>query len=218
MIVQNAGYSSEEEWITVQPIATHFRKATVMNPFQVPTRDDVSPANQALFDQLRKGLGFVPNLYATFALSDTALGTYLALQNAKRSLSAREAEVVNLVVSQVNECEYCLAAHTALGKMRGFDDAQILEIRGGRATFDPRLDALAVLVRDIAITRGHPEPALVEAALAAGFTRANLVDVVVLVGDKTISNYLHGMTKVPVDFPAAPPLRTQVAQREEERA
>lgn len=189
-----------------------------MPRFQVPTRDDVAPANQSLFDQIRKRLGFVPNLYATFALSDTALDNYLALQNAKTSLSPREAEVVSLVVSQVNDCAYCLAAHTALGKMRGFDDTQILEIRGGRATFDARLDALARLVREIALTRGHPAAERVDAALAAGFTRANLVDAVVLVGDKTISNYLHGMTQVPVDFPAAPPLQRQVDSREEQGA
>ncbi len=177
-----------------------------MQHFEIPARDDVSPANQTLFDQLKKGIGFVPNLYATFALSDTALGNYLTLQNARTSLSAREAEVVNLVVSQVNECAYCLAAHTALGKKRGFSDAQILEIRAGRAPFDIRLDALARLVRDVAISRGHPQAAKVEAALAAGYTTGNLVDVMVLIGDKTISNYLHGTTQIPVDFPAAPAL------------
>lgn len=177
-----------------------------MTALNVPNRDAVTPANQALFDQLKKGLGFVPNLYATFAHSETALATYLTLQNSKTSLTAKEAEVVNLVVSQVNHCAYCLAAHTALGIMKGFTDAQILDIRRGQAPFDSKLDALAALVKSIAISRGHPEPALVEAAFAAGYTPANLVDVIVLVGDKTISNYLHGTTQVPVDFPAAPEL------------
>jgi AhpD family alkylhydroperoxidase len=180
-----------------------------MQRFQVPTPQDVSPANQAIFEELKKAFGVVPNLFATFAISETALGTYLALQSAKTSLSPKEAEVVNLVVSQVNECAYCLAAHTALGKMRGFTDAQILEIRGGRASFDDRFDALAKLVRDIALNRGHPEAANVEAAFEAGYTSANLVDVMVLIGDKTISNYLHGLTQVPIDFPAAPALGLQ---------
>src|SRR5262249_56821154 len=120
-----------------------------MTAFSVPTRDDVTPDNQAIFDNLKKALGFVPNLYATFAHSPTALGTYLALQNAKSSLKPREREVINLVVSQVNDCEYCLAAHTALGKMLGFTEAQILEIRRGRASFDPKLDGLARFVREV---------------------------------------------------------------------
>ena len=75
-----------------------------MTTFSVPTRDDVTPDNQAIFDNLKKALGFVPNLYATFAYSPTALGTYLALQNAKSSLKPKEREVINLVVSQVNDC------------------------------------------------------------------------------------------------------------------
>ena len=115
-------------------------------------------------------------------------------------------EVINLVVSQVNDCGYCLAAHTALGKMVGFKPNQILEIRRGSASFDPRLDALAKLVRNITLERGHPDPSVVQAFLAAGWIEGNLVDALVVVGDKMISNFLHGATQVPVDFPEAPPL------------
>ena len=174
-----------------------------MTTFSVPTRDDVTPDNQAIFDDLKKALGFVPNLYATFAYSPTALGTYLALQNAKSSLKPKEREVINLVVSQVNDCEYCLAAHTALGKMLGFTDAQILEIRRGRASFDPKLDGLVRFVREVAEKRGHVSATTTDAFLAAGWSQANLVDAIMVVGDKSISNYLHGTTKIPVDFPAA---------------
>jgi uncharacterized peroxidase-related enzyme len=174
-----------------------------MTAFSVPTRDDVTPDNQAIFDNLKKALGFVPNLYATFAHSPTALGTYLALQNAKSSLKPKEREVINLVVSQVNDCEYCLAAHTALGKMVGFTEAQILEIRRGRASFDPKLDGLARFVREVTEKRGHVSAAATDTFLAAGWSQANLVDAIMVVGDKSISNYLHGTTKIPVDFPAA---------------
>lgn len=182
-----------------------------MTAFTVPTRDDVSAANQGLFDALKGQLGFVPNLYATLASSENALGTYLTLQSAKSSINAKAREVVNLVVSQVNECAYCLAAHTALGKMNGFSDAQILEIRTGRARFDAKLDALARATRSITVNRGHADTALVEAFFAAGWTKENLVDVIVTIGDKIITNYLHGTTKVPVDFPAAPALTAQAA-------
>jgi AhpD family alkylhydroperoxidase len=174
-----------------------------MSRFNVPTRNDVSPANQVLFDSLEKGLGKVPNLYAALAYSEHALGNYLAFQNAKSSVTGKAREVVNLVVSEVNRCEYCLAAHTVIGKMNGFTDAQVLEIRGGTASFDSKLDALARLVKSIATQRGHADPALVDTFLAAGWTKENLVDVIVIIGDKTVTNYLHGVTGVPVDFPAA---------------
>jgi AhpD family alkylhydroperoxidase len=175
-----------------------------MTPINVPTRDEVSAANQALFDSLHKGLGMVPNLFATLAHSTHALASYLALQNAKSSIVGKAREVVNLVVSQVNDCEYCLAAHTAIGKMVGFTDAQIIEIRRGGASFDARLDALAKLVKNIASERGHADPARVQAFFDAGWTRENLVDAIVVIGDKTVTNYLHGTTRVPVDFPPAP--------------
>lgn len=177
-----------------------------MKTFTVPAKATVSSANQDLFDKLTKGLGKVPNLYATMAYSENALGTYLALQNAKSSLKAKEKEVVNLVVSQVNECDYCLAAHTYIGKLNGFTDEQILEIRSGAASFDSKLDALAGLVKSMVERRGKADAALVDNFFAAGYTNENLVDVIVLAGDKTITNYLHGITRVPVDFPAAPAL------------
>ncbi|WP_208023828.1 carboxymuconolactone decarboxylase family protein [Duganella aquatilis] len=148
----------------------------------------------------------VPNLYATLAYSETALGNYLTLQNGKSSLNAKEREVINLVVSQVNQCEYCLAAHTALGGMVGFTPEQIIEIRKGGAAFDARLDALAKLARSATLNRGHAEPALLAAFLAAGYSKVQLVDTVMVIGDKIITNYLHALTQVPVDFPPAPAL------------
>ncbi len=172
----------------------------------IPTRDEVSDHNKAIFDQLEKGLGFVPNLYASYAHNETALGDYLTLQNRKSTLKAKEREVINLVVSQVNECQYCLAAHTTLGKMNGFSDDQILELRGGKASFDTKLNALAEFVKDITINRGKPTSDGITNFFEAGYTKANLVDVIIVIGDKMISNFIHGATNVPIDFPLAPEL------------
>jgi AhpD family alkylhydroperoxidase len=177
-----------------------------MTMITVPARDAVSPANQAIFDQLKTKLGMVPNLYATLAHSEHALASYLAFQNARSSITGKAREVVNLVVSQVNACDYCLAAHTVIGGMVGFSADEILDIRKGRASFDAKLDALARLTKNIVETRGHADQALVDAFLAAGWTTENLVDAIVVIGDKTVTNYLHATTRVPVDFPAAPAL------------
>lgn len=182
-----------------------------MNTFHVPQRNEVSENNKVLFDQLEKGVGFVPNLYATYAHSKNALGNYLNLSNAKTSLNAKQKEVVNLAVSQVNNCTYCLAAHTAIGKLNGFNDAQILELRTGRASFDPKLDALAALAKNITENRGVTDKRVLTAFFAAGYTKEQLVDTIVLVGDKTISNYLHRTTDIPVDFPLAPALENTTA-------
>ena len=180
-----------------------------MSKFNVPTREEVSANNQAIFDNLEQALGFVPNLYATYAHSENALQNYLNLANAETSLKAKEKEVVNLAVSEVNNCVYCLSAHTAIGQMNGFTEAQILELRAGTASFDAKLDALARLARNLTITRGAADDSVVENFFNQGWTKENLIDTIVLVGDKTISNYLHQTTKVPVDFPLVNPLETE---------
>jgi len=174
-----------------------------MKNFSVPTKEQVSPANQVIFDNLAKMAGHVPNLYAAFAHSEHALGNYLTLQNGKTSLRAREREVINLVVSQVNECQYCLSAHTAISKMQGFTDEQILEIRRAEVTFDSKLDALAKLVKSIVENKGHADKQLVDNFYAAGYNEGSLVDVVLGVGDKIITNYLFALTAVPIDWPIA---------------
>ncbi len=179
-----------------------------MNTFNVPTREEVSANNQAIFDNLNKTLGFVPNLYASYAHSDTALENYLDFANAKTSLSVKEKEVVNLAVSQVNECLYCLSAHTAIGKMNGFTEEQILELRSGNASFDTKLDALAKLAKNVTENRGKADQDVVKNFFIAGYTKGNLIDTIALIGDKTISNYINNVTNIPIDFPVAPSLET----------
>lgn len=174
-----------------------------MSAFNVPTREEVSANNQAIFDHLEKAVGFVPNLFATYAHSENALKNYLDFANAKTSLKAKEKEVVNLAVSQVNNCDYCLAAHTAIGKMNGFTEPQILELRAGKASFDAKLNALAKLAKNITENRGNTDAEVLADFFSAGWTKENLIDVISLVGDKTISNYINNTTRIPVDFPAA---------------
>lgn len=174
--------------------------------FTVPTRAEVSANNQAIFDNLQKGLGFVPNLYAYYAKNETALGDYLALQNRKSTLKAKEREVVNLVSSQINGCRYCQSAHTVLGKMNGFTDEQVIELRKGSASFDGKLDALVKFTASVVNNKGKVSENVKEEFFAAGYTEANLIDVVIVVGDKIISNYIHNLTGFEIDFPIAPEL------------
>lgn len=177
-----------------------------MQEFNIPTRDEVSINNQEIFDNLKKMVGFVPNLYATYAYNDTALGDYLAFQNRKSTLSAKEKEVINLVVSQINDCHYCQSAHTAISKMNGFNDEQILDLRSGVAPWDEKLNALAAFVSNITLNRSHPDQEVVDALFEAGYSKANLVDIIMVIGDKFVSNFLNGVTNIEIDFPVAPKL------------
>ena len=180
-----------------------------MKHFEVPTREQVSPANQAIFDNLNKALGFVPNLYATIGYSENGLARYLAYQNAKTTLSNKEKEAVNLIVSEVNNCLYCKSAHTVIGKMNGFTEEQLLDIRRGKAE-NPKLNSLVKLAASITKNRGKVDAIIVEDFYAQGYTNENLVDLILQVSDKTAMNYLHNLTQIPVDFPSAPSLEGEV--------
>lgn len=193
---------------TFVPSITINKKTHIMTNFNIPTREEVSTGNQAIFDNLKKVVGFVPNLYATIAYSDTALGNYLDFQNAKTSLTNKEKEVVNLVVSQVNGCAYCLSAHTAISKMNGFTEEHILELRQGFSSSDAKFDALVKTTKSIALNKGKVDETTLEAFFNAGYTKATLVDVILAVGDKTVMNYLHNLTQIEIDFPLAKDIET----------
>jgi uncharacterized peroxidase-related enzyme len=170
--------------------------------FNVPTRAQVSTTNQTLFDNLKKNLGMVPNLYATMAHSENGLSRYLTLQGGKTSLNNKEKEAVNLVVSEVNGCKYCQSAHTVLGKMNGFSEADILYIRSGESG-DLKLNAMVQLAKEITEKKGRVSEPSLEAFYSAGYNDGNLVDLILQISDKIAMNYLHNLTQVEIDFPHA---------------
>ncbi len=174
-----------------------------MENLTVPIRENISESNQALFDNLEKAVGFVPNMYAFFAHSPTALGDYLTLQNRKSSLNNKEKEVINLIVSQLNGCDYCKAAHTAIGKIVGFTEEQTLEIRKGNIPFNAKLNVLVQLTKEIVAYKGEVSEKIKSAFFNEGYTTENLVDVVMTIGDKIMTNYLFALAKVPIDFSMA---------------
>jgi len=181
-----------------------------MRTFEVPSRDQVEPEAQAIFDNLKKQVGMVPNLYATIGHSANALSSFLAFQGAqaKGTFNAKEREAVYLVVSQVNGCAYCQAAHTALGKMNGFTEAETITLRQGKSD-DARLNAIVTLAQDITENRGRASETNVEAFFAQGFDNAALMDLIALVSDKTLANYVHNLTQIAVDFPAAQSIESE---------
>src|SRR5215831_14446546 len=174
-----------------------------MAKFNAPGRGEVSAGNQAIFDTLKNTLGLVPNLYAVMAWSETALANYLAFQNARTTFSNKEKQAVNLVVSQVNECLYCQSAHTLLGTMNGLTEEQTMEIRKGGAQFDLKLNALVALAKEITAKRGFISETTLNNFLTAGYTKGQVIELVMLVAEKSAMNYLHAITKVDIDFPVA---------------
>jgi uncharacterized peroxidase-related enzyme len=178
-----------------------------MTTINVPTRDQVSPESQLLFDTLQKRMGKVPNLYAVMGYSPYALQSFITLDEtlSKGVFNAREREAISLIVSELNACEYCLAGHTLAAIKRGFTKAETLEIRKG-AVADTRLDAIIKLAKSITETKGHVPDDVLANFYKTGFDDAAVMELIGFVVVRIFTNYVFAVTNVPVDFPLAEPI------------
>tara|TARA_A100000171_G_scaffold52838_1_gene73529 strand:- start:10164 stop:10697 length:534 start_codon:yes stop_codon:yes gene_type:complete len=174
-----------------------------MNHFSIPTKSELSDSNQKIYDGVMGQLGFVPNIYTYMAKHPNALADYLAFIGRKSSLKNKEKEAISLVVSQINGCHYCQSAHTALGKMNGFTEEEILELRAGGASFDSKLDALVKLVVSITTNRGKTDQEVVENFFKAGYSENEFIDTTFVIADKFITNFIAITTGIAIDFPIA---------------
>lgn len=179
-----------------------------MKTISVPTRDQVTPDTQVLFDTLQKRMGKVPNLYATMGHSPFALQAFMSLEDTlnKGIFTAKEREAIALVVSEVNACAYCLSGHTMAAMKRGFTKEDTLEIRKGKVT-DERLNAIIQLAKAIAETKGRPDEAYLTAFFNTGLDEGALMELTGLVTVRIFTNYVFALTNVPIDFPLAEPLK-----------
>lgn len=175
-----------------------------MKTITVPTRENVNADSQQIFDVITKKMGRVPNLLATVGYSSHALKSFLDFDEAFNhgAFSSKEREAVSLAVSQVNHCDYCLAAHSAVAKMKGFHDIQIANFRKGIAD-DKKFETALQLAIGISENKGSAPEALKTAFFEAGYDEAALIDLIGMVTVRTFTNYVYAMTKIPVDFPAA---------------
>lgn len=175
-----------------------------MKTINVPSREQVSEASGEIFDAISKKLGKVPNLYATIGYSSDAIKGFLDFEASfnHSGFNPKEREAINLVVSQVNNCDYCLAAHTMLAKMKGFDDSQIIGFRKGIAD-DKKLEAALQLAISIAENKGNASDDTKDKFFEAGHDEKALIDLIGIVSVRTFTNYVFAATKIPVDFPAA---------------
>jgi AhpD family alkylhydroperoxidase len=157
-------------------------------------------AGQTL-EAVSQNLGFVPNLMGVFAGAPSALNAYLQLGDTfgATSLTPTEQNVVLLAVSVANQCEYCVAAHSAISKMAGVPDPVIEAVRTGRPIEDARIQSLRALVQDVTARRGHPDRDVLDRFFAHGYSRQNALEVVLGVTMKTLSNYTNHLAETPLD-------------------
>ena len=165
---------------------------------------DATGAAAQLFDAIQGAIGKVPNAYRDIGSnSPVVLEAVLSLDAGlkKTALSARDIEVIKLAVSAVNGCDYCVAAHSLMGKMADLHPAALAAVREGKTTGHGRDDALADFARHLVTTRGTVDAHVVEAVKAAGVSDAQIVDVTLAITAITLTNLFNRINDTMVDFP-----------------
>ena len=159
-------------------------------------------AVQATLAGVKANIGMVPNLFSTFAQSPAVLHGYLGFSDALGNgvLTAKQREIVALAVAQANECQYCLSAHTLMGKGAGLSSEGIRKAREGKA--ETVIDAaVALFARRVVETRGQVTDADVVAARSAGLDDARLIEVIANVAINVLTNYTNNVALTDIDFP-----------------
>jgi uncharacterized peroxidase-related enzyme len=181
-----------------------------MSRIPTPATIATAPAAaQPLLEAVKKQIGSVPNLFRLTATSPAALEGYLSLNGAlaKGALNAATRERIALAVAQINGCGYCLAAHSYLGKNVGkLSDAEIAANRSGHSE-DVKANAAVTFAVKVTQDRGAVSDADFAAVRAAGYSDAEIIEIVAHVALNTLTNYVNEVFQTEVDFPVVPVMR-----------
>jgi AhpD family alkylhydroperoxidase len=187
----------------------------MMTTFQSYTLDDAPDGSKARLAEVAKAWGFVPQLHGNLAESPVALEAYDTLFGlvGKSTLSPVEQQVAYQAINVFHECEYCTAGHTYLSRMVKMDEQAIQALRNGTPIADAKLQALRLFAEGVVRERGFVGDAAVDAFIAAGFTKANVLEVVTIAATKTISNYTNHITHTAKESFMADPALAWIAPR-----
>jgi uncharacterized peroxidase-related enzyme len=176
-----------------------------MSRLSVPNLESTTGATASVYAQIKKAIGNVPNTFAAIgAHGPDALKAMLLADNvlAAGSLTKRDQEAVKLVISDVSGCDYCVAAHSLLGKLAGLKPEELKKIRDRQPTGDVKRDALVRFVRKLAASSGTVSDADFAAIREAGYTDAQLVDISLAFATTAFTNVFNRINDTDIDFPA----------------
>lgn len=174
-----------------------------MPRISAPTIETAPAASQPQLAAVKKQLGSAPNMFRTIAHSPAALEGYLGLNGAlaKGSLDAATRERIALTVAEINGCNYCLAAHSYLGKnVAKLSDSEIDANRRGRST-NAKADAAVAFAAKVASARGQVSDADISGVRSAGFAESDIIEIVAHVALNTLTNYVNKVAGTDIDFP-----------------
>lgn len=176
-----------------------------MAQFTLHTPETAPAEALPLLDNSKRAFGMIPNLHGVMAESPQHLEAYQVLHDLfqKTSLTPAERNVVWLTINVEHVCHYCVPAHTMIAKSQGLDDKTIEALRKGEPLPDSHLEALRQFTLKLVRQRGNVSPGDVDAFLAAGFTQRTVLDVILGLAQKVMSNYVNHLAATPIDPPFA---------------
>jgi AhpD family alkylhydroperoxidase len=180
-----------------------------MTKFELYSTTNAPEGSRDKLAEVTKNWGFTPKLHGMLAESPVALKAYdqLFALVSESTLSPVEQQVAYQAINVLHECEYCTAGHTFLSRNAGVPEDVIQALRNEEPITDARLQALRIFSETVVRERGFASDSAIDAFINAGFTRANVLEIVTIIATKTISNYTNHLTKTPKeDFMADPSL------------
>jgi AhpD family alkylhydroperoxidase len=186
-----------------------------MTTFTVHSIETAPEGSKATLANVAKAWGFVPTLHGMLAESPVAVEAYDTLFGlvGKSTFSPAEQQAIFLAVSVFHECEYCVAGHTYLARASKLDEAAIQSLRNGTPIAEARLQALRKFTEAVVRERGFAGDAAVDAFINAGFTRAQVMEIIVVIATKTISNYANHIAHTPKETFMSDPALGWIAPR-----
>ena len=176
------------------------------------TPDQVDESTQEVFAAIKQKVGMLPNLYAAMGNSPQLLEGFLTFEATLKSgsFSTKENEAIALAVSQANGCNYCLSAHSAMGKMAGFSESDVIDIRRG-VVEDGKLNALISLALELTEKRGKASQEAIDNFLSAGYDHKAFAELIGMVAVRSITNSIFSNGEFEIDFPKAASLEELAA-------
>lgn len=175
-----------------------------MTKFPVHDIESAPEASRPLLESSKKEYGMIPNLHGVMAESAAVLEAYRTLNElftSKTSLSPEQQNVVWLTIAVENGCHYCVPAHTAIAKSMQVSAEVIDALRDGNRVPDGSLEALRVFTRKVVRERGGVSEQDVQEFMDAGHSRQQVLEVVLGVSQKVLSNYINAIARTPLDEP-----------------
>jgi uncharacterized peroxidase-related enzyme len=186
-----------------------------MSQFNVHSKETAPAESAELLAAAEKGYGFVPNLLGVMAESPATLKAYMTIGKTfdESSFSATERQLVILTASRLNGCHYCVAAHSAVANMQKVPADVIDAIRDDQPIVDEKLEALRAFTTAVVEKRGWVSADDIAAFQAAGYSKAQILEVILGLSFKTLSNYINHIAETPLDDAFAKQAWTPVADR-----